>query len=213
MRALHRPTVSSRKGVALPRALFIGDVPVEASLHGSALLYRLFSVIEPARLRIVETNLARSMESRRLPEVKYLCFRLGHPRPLVTRLAAYYRLFLFVRAPQLAHKVRRLLGDFVPEAVVSVTHGYAWRTAERVARDLRVPMHLICHDDLPNTGLVPASLSTWLDRRFGRAIQSATTRLCVSPAMCESYLSRYNSACRLLYPCRDNGCQSAREPA
>ena len=44
----------------LPRLLYIGDVPVEASYHGSALLYRLLQTYPPDRLRIIEAGLAAS---------------------------------------------------------------------------------------------------------------------------------------------------------
>ena len=41
----------------LPRLLYVGDVPVEASYHGSALIYRLLQRYPVERLRIVEGNI------------------------------------------------------------------------------------------------------------------------------------------------------------
>ena len=42
---------------ALPRLLYLADVPVEASYHGSALMYRLLQRYPADRLRVVEGNL------------------------------------------------------------------------------------------------------------------------------------------------------------
>ena len=39
----------------LPRLLYVGDVPVEASYHGSALLHRLLVNYPPDRLSVIET--------------------------------------------------------------------------------------------------------------------------------------------------------------
>src|SRR4051812_48302616 len=41
--------------VMLPRLLYVGDVPVEASYHGSALLHRLLSDYPHEKLTVIET--------------------------------------------------------------------------------------------------------------------------------------------------------------
>jgi len=38
---LHRETKLATKPAALPKLLYIGDVPIECSYHGSLVLYRL----------------------------------------------------------------------------------------------------------------------------------------------------------------------------
>ena len=56
---------------SLPRLLYIGDVPVEASYHGSALLYRLLEDYPKERLKIVEAGVQLSRPERRLAGVAY----------------------------------------------------------------------------------------------------------------------------------------------
>jgi hypothetical protein len=72
----------------LPRLLYVGDVPVEASYHGSALLYRLLANYPPDRLTVIETG-APSLPSRRLPAVNYLSQPLARQRWLNTRFHAH----------------------------------------------------------------------------------------------------------------------------
>ena len=55
----------------LPRLLYVGDVPVECSYHGSALLYRLLQKYPVDRLRIIEAGLQASRPDRRLKAVSY----------------------------------------------------------------------------------------------------------------------------------------------
>src|SRR4026209_848898 len=74
----------------LPRLLFLGDVPMESSYHGSALLFRLLQGWPAERLRVVETNLLRSLPERRLPGVQYEELRVGSARLLHTRFARWY---------------------------------------------------------------------------------------------------------------------------
>src|SRR5437660_8964837 len=65
----------------LPRLSYLGEVPVECSYHGSALLWRLFENYPPEALLIVE-GIHRSLPERRLPGVRYI-----HPRtPGVSRM-------------------------------------------------------------------------------------------------------------------------------
>src|SRR5882672_144502 len=74
----------------LPRLLYLGDVPVEASYHGSALLFRLFQGWRAERLRIIETNLSRSLPERRLAGIQYAELWVGSRRLLDTRFARWY---------------------------------------------------------------------------------------------------------------------------
>ena len=67
-----------------PRLLYIGDVPVEASYHGSALLHRLLSDYPPERLCIVESA-TPSLLSRRLSSVNYHSYPIAKQRWLNTR--------------------------------------------------------------------------------------------------------------------------------
>lgn len=196
----------------LPRLLYVGDVPVESSYHGSALLYRLLQNYPPGQLRIVETNLARSQPERRLLGVAYAELRLGWRRPLYTRLARSYRAWLTWRAAGCQRQLPRLLPGFAPRAVLTVTHGFAWRTAARFAARHQLPLHLICHDDLPRCAGLAAGPEGWLDQEFGRVYRQAASRLCVSPFMRDAYLERYGAEGEVLYPSRAADCPEYTAP-
>ena len=73
----------------LPRLLYLGDVPVESSYHGSALLYRLLQNYPPDRLRIIEGNHRNSVPERRLHGVLYRVLKVGWSRPLYTRFSRW----------------------------------------------------------------------------------------------------------------------------
>ena len=40
----------------------------------------------------------------------------------------------------------RVVGDFAPQAVMTVVHGAQWQTAAAYARRRNLPLHLIAHD-------------------------------------------------------------------
>ena len=73
---------------ALPSLVYVGDVPVEASYHGSALLHRLLSDYPSERLTIIETA-TESQPQRRLPNVNYVSHPIGKARWLNTRFHPY----------------------------------------------------------------------------------------------------------------------------
>jgi hypothetical protein len=64
----------------LPSLPYVGDVPVESSYRGSALLYRLLQSYPPGRLRITEGNLRNSSAERPLGGMSYLTVKLGWAR-------------------------------------------------------------------------------------------------------------------------------------
>jgi glycosyltransferase involved in cell wall biosynthesis len=184
----------------LPRLLYLGDVPVEASYHGSALLYRLLQRYPAGRLVIVEGNLFRPATDRRLPGVRHAVLRVGWPRVLNSRLHAYYSGWLVRRARARAGAAARVVAPFAPEAVLTVAHGFTWATAAAYAEARQLPLHLIVHDDWPLS--VPAALRDRVQEEFGRVYRQAASRLCVSPFMAEEYARRYGAAGTVLLPGR-----------
>jgi glycosyltransferase involved in cell wall biosynthesis len=205
------PVLMGLTAKRLPRLLYLADVPVESSYHGSALLFRLLEGWPSEGLRVIETNLWRSLPDRRLPGIQYGELKVGNSRLLHTRFARWYGAWL-MRTSGGAGQVARLLDDFLPEAVLTVTHGFSWLTAARFAAQNELPLHLICHDDLPGTPLLPNWLHPWLDREFGRVYRQAVSRLCVSPFMCEAYRERYGPEGTVLYPSRGADCPSFDAP-
>ncbi len=183
-----------------PHLLYLGDVPVEASYHGSMLLYRLLQNYPADRLRIIEGNLSLSRIERRLPDVRYESLDIGRPRLLNSRLHEGYSLWLSSRSGGRTQRVPALLKGFEPEAVVTVAHGYSWVTAARFAARRRIPLHLFVHDDWPS--VVPSFLKRRVDRQFGDAYRQAVSRFCVSPFMVGEYQRRYGATGSVLYPSR-----------
>lgn len=192
----------------LPRLLYLGDVPVESSYHGSALLCRLLESYPADRLRIIEGNLSPSRIDRRLPGVRYQTLDIGRARLLNSRLHDWYSAWLAARSAGRARQVPGLLDGFEPDAVVTVAHGHSWVTAARFAAARGIPLHLICHDDWPS--VVSASLRNRADHELGDAYRQAASRFCTSPFMVSEYRRRYGVDGTVLYPSR--GSASPRFP-
>ena len=189
----------------LPNLLYVADVQIESTQHGSALLYRALETYPPDRLRIVETGLP-SQPARRLPGVWYTSHAIGRQRWLNTRLHGMYSAWLTLRAAGRADQIIGSLGGFKVEAVLTVGHGFGWLTAAAVAKRLNVPLHIIVHDDWPRLSAITGGLREWLDRQFGGVYRAAATRLCVSPFMAEVYERRYGIAGSVMYPSRSEAC-------
>ena len=190
----------------LPRLLYLGDVPVESSYHGSALLYRLLQNYPRDDLLITEGNLFVSRSERRLPGVRYTRFRVGNSRLLHTRVSNYYSSWLTFTAASRLRRAMALLNGFEPDAVLTVAHGYSWITAARLALTYGVPLHLICHDDWPRLAHGVDFAKNRLDAIFGEIYKQAASRFCVSPFMRDTYRVRYGSEGTVLYPSRAGDC-------
>jgi hypothetical protein len=183
-----------------PRLLYLGDVPVESSYHGSTLLYRLLQRHPADRLRIVEGNLFPPRTDRRLKGVTHSTLPVGHSRLLNTRFHDWYSRWMMSGARRRAARVRALIGGFAPEAVLTVPHGYTWLTAAQFASDAGLPLHLIIHDDWPR--IVSPLMRPIVDREFGAVYQQSRSRLCASPFMVEEYQRRYGVPGTVLLPYR-----------
>jgi len=194
----------------LPRLLYLGDVPVEASYHGSALLYRLLQDYPADRLRVIEGNLSTSRSDRRLPGVRYQSLDIGYARLLNSRFHEWYSRWLERRSGARSRQLPALLEGFEPQAVITVGHGYSWVTAARFAAEHRLPLHLVIHDDWPS--IVPSSLRARVERQFSNVYRQAVSRLCVSPQMMREFERRYGAAGAVLYPARDTGAPSFAGP-
>ena len=196
----------------LPRLLYIADVPVESSYHGSALIYRLLEEYPPEKLLIIETNLLVSQAQRRLSNVEYKQLRIGNQRWLNTRFTKYLTSFYLLTAKKNISQMPNLLGDFQPEAVLTVTHGYSWLIAAQWAEQNNLPLHLILHDDWIPTAPMLEPVRKWLDRQFRNIYHQAKSRFCVSPFMVGEYQRRYGISGTVLYPSRAKNVVPAKEP-
>lgn len=186
----------------LPRLMYVGNVPVESTHHGSALLFRLLEQYPPNKLLIVESSNRISRVASRLHSVSYRSFPSGTDRLLHTRFGRYYATWLTMRAAAWSGLLSKVIGDFLPEAVLTAAHGPLWRSAAAFAEKHSLPLHLVCHDEVQDTTPVLEPIKFWLERKFGRAYRSAASRLCVSPYMRDSYEERFGVRGEVLYPCR-----------
>jgi hypothetical protein len=189
----------------LPSLLYVADVPVEATQHGSALMFRALERYPGDRLRIVETGLP-SDPARRLPGVWYSSLPIGRRRWLDSRLHGIYSAWLTQRAASRADQIIASLSGFEVEAVATVGHGFGWLAAAAIAKRLNVPLHLIVHDDWPRRSAIAGGLRQWLDRAFADVYRGAATRLCISPFMADAYQRRYGVAGSVMYPSRSAAC-------
>jgi len=194
------------------RLLYVGDVPVEASYHGSALLYRLLSEYEPEELRIVETG-SSSLPDRRLPRVKYEWSPLARTRWLNTRFHPYVVTYHSAAAKRPSAELLTKVNEFEFDCVLTVAHGFGWLAASALAEYRSVPLHLIVHDDWPRAAHVPTIFRSWLDRSFAKTYRQAQSRMCISPTMKDCYRHKYGVDGDVLYPMRQNGGPQFGSPA
>ena len=195
----------------LPKLLYVGDVPVEASYHGSALLHRLLSDYPPEKLTVLETA-ARSEPRRRLPKVDYVSYPIAKTRWLNTRFHPYAVVWYSEVGTQLTPKLLRSVNGFDFEGVLTVAHGFGWLAAASIARKKKVPLHLMVHDDWPRVADVTRSFRKWLDAQFAGVYRQAHSRLCVSPSMSSAYQERYGKPAEVIYPSRAPDCPDFEEP-
>src|SRR5215213_6094059 len=193
------------------RILYVGDVPVEASYHGSALLHRLLSDYPPQRLTIIETA-AQSEPQRRLPNVNYISHPIGKQRWLNTRFHPYAVAWFTHAAQRLAPQLAQSLNGFEYEGVLTVAHGFGWLAAAALASKQLVPLHLIVHDDWPRVADVAPHFRNWLEERFADVYRQAQSRLCVSASMSRFYEERYGARASVIFPSRAANCPDHDQP-
>ena len=199
----------------LPRLLYVGDVPVEASYHGSALLYRLLSDYPAERLTIVETA-TPSEPYRRLLNIPCFAYLIAKSRWLNTRFhpyaVAWYTEVAAQIGPKISDMVTTIGFDFDFDSVLTVAHGFGWQAAASIARKRKVPLHLVVHDDWPRVADISSSWRPWLDNCFARVYRQAQSRMCVSPALSRAYEERYGAPAEVIYPSRAADCSDYDEP-
>lgn len=198
MDAASDATATATGAAAPPRLLYLADVPVEASYHGSALLYRLLEDYPKERLTIVEAGTLASLPERRLSDVAYYHRLMPFVRLQSTRLHPWYVAAGLRSAALRASQLMPLAQADRPEAILTVAHGYSWLTAAALAERLNIALHLICHDEWARAGV----MQHWKEKVFGGIYRRAASRLCVSPFMAEEYERRYGVPGDVLYPSR-----------
>ena len=190
--------------MTLPKVIYISTVPVEATLGGPALMHRALCDYPPERLLVVQPR-TRS-QGRRLAGVRYEEFGDGLARLIPARVPLVRSLRPYAMAANAALLGRRLVAtarDFGAEAVVTVTHGHHWPAAAAVANRLGLPLHMVNHDNWPDTIYpIPTLLRPFWVRQFRAAYAAAASRLCVSPFMARYYEEHYGAPGEVLLPSR-----------
>jgi glycosyltransferase involved in cell wall biosynthesis len=194
-----------------PKLLYVGDVPVESSYHGSALLHRLLSDYPHEQLTIIETA-TQSDPARRLPGVKYIAYPIGKARLLNTRFHPYATAWFSQAGTRLAPKILQSVNGFDFEGVLTVAHGFGWLAASRIASRKKVPLHLVVHDDWPRAADIAPRFRNWLDAQFAGVYRQAQSRFGVSLAMSRAYLERYGKPAEIIYPTRAPNCPDFDTP-
>ena len=197
----------------LPNLLYIADVPVESSYHGSALIYRLLQGYPPEQIQIVQSGNYASQPDRRLPDVQYKTLKSRYVRLLTSRFHRWYSVWLSMTSGERATEIEELLGGFRPEAVLTVAHGHLSMTAVEFARRNGLPLHLVIHDDWAAVARLPRPFRGQLERQFKCTYLAAVSRLCVSPYMVDEFARRFGVGGSVLYPSRAmHGSPFARPP-
>jgi glycosyltransferase involved in cell wall biosynthesis len=195
-----------------PRLLYVGDVPVEETVAGASLLFRLFDGYPADRLTIFHSNLPNVRASdRRLPGLRYEEFEIGSRRLLHSRGAGWYSAHILARSARTAAAIAAR-EPAVYDGVITVAHAYSWLTAARLAERWGVPLHLVLHDDcIETTGITPF-LRRYADRAFSRTLAEATSRFSISPGMQQHLLARYRASSLVILPTRGRNAVAYLDP-
>lgn len=204
-------TEASGLNFALPRLLYIADTPVEASCHGSTLIHRLLSDYPADRLRIIEIGNQSDPERRLVPGDYHHCpLPVLLQRLLTTRFRPWAQWALTRFSRQALSRADDLIGEFQPEAVLTVMHGYGWMKAHDLAAKYFLPLHCVVHDDWPCMYRGPGK--SFVAREFGECYRAARSRFCVSEAMVDEYALRYGCQGSVLLPSRAAGVVGVAPP-
>ena len=189
----------------LPRLLYVGEVPVEASFAGALLLHRLLGGYPAGRLGIAERSAGPTPAHLRVGAGEYFTIETAlWPPPRRSRLLTAWKaahLLAAAYTPWLALRVEDLARAWKADAILTIAQGHIWLAAAKAARRLKLPLHLVVHDDPAATKSIPAFMSPLRQRFFGAVYRQAASRLCVSPGMVEAYAAEFGPTGTVLYPC------------
>jgi glycosyltransferase involved in cell wall biosynthesis len=191
-----------------PRLLYWADLPVDPSSAGAILMHRLLEGWPADRLMIVTP---RPVDVELLPG----SIKLQSPRDSLDFLYrtrfAFEAMTLQTLWKMALRKLRNggpppwlapAVKDFAPEAILTVGIAGAWMGADALARRLKIPLHVIVHDDHHYAFFWVDRLKPWGERLFGAAYRRAVSRLCVSEPMERMYRERFGVKGDVLLPVR-----------
>lgn len=198
---------------SLPRLLVVTDVPVTDTVAGSLQLYRLLGGYPPDRLCICEGTINKGVQmGLRLPGVRYVTMRSGSARWRRSRLVRLQAVWLTLTMPYRASRIADAIGDFEPEAVLTIAQEFAHFAAATFARERGLPFHMILHDDWLTYSRLPKWFAPIARRQFREVYVAASERWCISPSMEEHYRKQWGAPGQVLLPVCDENVGSGLAP-
>jgi hypothetical protein len=190
--------------------LVAGDFFVEQTVGTALLLYRLLTDYPRDRLIVVYNSASPHPHSpaKGLPDVEYAGVDCAVPLWARNRPYPFWPLVLAPGIRRAETAILERLERFAPQAVLTVPYDFMWLSAAAIARDRRLPLHLILHDDWPSKvtwnqpGAIGAAKRWFCRPLMGRVYRQAASRLCVSPGMEERYRRWFGLPGEVLYPSR-----------
>lgn len=177
------------------RIALISDVTPVPLSAGPLVLFRHFQRLAGHDCLVIGGEIPEADPVERSWEVMRLPRRLrGLNRPMAIPV------FEELRAVQIVRASEAPLRRFRPDVVVSVWAREFLLAADRVARARRVPLVLICHDDLEAQLPALRHVRGWARARFGRVYRRAATRLCASEGLRDRLHARHGVTAEVLPP-------------
>ncbi len=206
-----RVSGSSAHAADLPRVLIYSNEFPQTGTAGGILLDRLFNDYPADLMRMVGTS-----KSPASAPLRFAHRQVWMPWGLLEN-SRFNRLHRTLRAYGLVALKRpgdidALFPGFSPQVVVTVMQFGTWYdSAARYARERRLPLVTVVHDDNEIFEPVYRWAKKPQRRQDGRFYRGAVRRLCVSPEMEEEFRERYGVAGEVLYPNRSEDVQP-RDP-
>lgn len=203
---------------ALPRLLYIADLPVAPTQAGAILIYRLLErwpadklmVCTPFALTDCPLPGVRKIEPPRAPLSRLFYSRVAYE--WMTTLTLFGMLKRRCRGGRPPRWLARAVADFSPGAVLTVGLAGAWMDADSVSRAAGIPLHVIIHDDHHYARFWIPRLRPWGEKLFGETYRRATSRLCISRPMERVYRERFGCDGQVLLPSRGRESVSFEAP-
>src|SRR5262249_8239639 len=129
-------------GDAVPRLLYLANVPVESYIHGSTLVYRLFETYPAETLLIVDCQ-CDSQVDRPIPNVQSRAIKSSWSRLPRSRFSHYLWSLSLAGVYLSSRSISRIVRSYRPQAVITVVPGHAWEAAASQATRAGLPLHII----------------------------------------------------------------------
>jgi glycosyltransferase involved in cell wall biosynthesis len=186
---------------SLPRVLILSNQTPQTVYAGCILLHRLFGRYPADRLFVIGQ---KTHPKALLLACQYRAIIPPLQRLHTTRLAGIKRsLDTFGVTPNISpRQVRKLLGEFKPDVVVSVMEERYAHAAGRYAAAARIPLVLIVHDEPELFDAIYPWAKKQQIKTNAALYASAAARLNVSPEMEQHLFDLYGTHGDVMYPNR-----------